>query len=189
MDSNDWSIITSQWFIDNSSTVSHRILNISVRGNISKLKLQRILHLNSNLGIPAWLQFLLLCLRSMISFSWWERLRAFWFKSLLVVQKNITYCNIVPWDNPLENGMGVWVRLHCVHRNKCQSLGYWQELGLPYWPGFYTKGRPLVKSNLICPSDKLSWQPGCPILNINIQGNFCISQGNGSSDNLPENLV
>ena len=55
--------------------------------------------------------------------------------------------------------------------------------------GFYTKGRPLVKSNLICPSDKLSWQPGCPILNINIQGNFCISQGNGSSDNLPENLV
>ena len=55
--------------------------------------------------------------------------------------------------------------------------------------GFYTKGRPIVKSNLICPSDKLSWQPGCPILNINIQGNFCISQGNGSSDNLPENLV
>ena len=55
--------------------------------------------------------------------------------------------------------------------------------------GFYTKGRPLVKSNLICPSDKLSWQPGCPILNINIQGNFCISQGNGSSDNLPKNLV
>ena len=53
----------------------------------------------------------------------------------------------------------------------------------------YTKGRPLVKSNLICPSDKLSWQPGCPVLNINIQGNFCISQGNGSSDNLPENLV
>ena len=55
--------------------------------------------------------------------------------------------------------------------------------------GFYTKGRPLVKSNLICPSDKLSWQPGCPVLNINIQGNFCISQENGSSDNLPENLV
>ena len=54
---------------------------------------------------------------------------------------------------------------------------------------FYTKGRPLVKSNLICPSDKLSWQHGCPVLNINIQGNFCISQGNGSSDNLPENLV
>ena len=56
-------------------------------------------------------------------------------------------------------------------------------------PGFYTKCRPLVKSNLICPSDKLSWQPGCPVLNINIQGNFCISQGNGSSDNPPENLV
>ena len=55
--------------------------------------------------------------------------------------------------------------------------------------GFYTKGRPLVKSNLICPSDKLSWQPGCPVLNINIQGIFCISQGNGSPDNLPENLV
>ena len=45
----------------------------------------------------------------------------------------------------------------------------------PQWTGFYTKGRPLVKSNLICPSDKLSWQPGCPILNINIQGNFCIT--------------
>ena len=55
--------------------------------------------------------------------------------------------------------------------------------------GFYTKGRPLVKSNLIRTSDKLSWQPGCPVLNINIQGNFCISQGNGSSDNLLENLV
>ena len=55
--------------------------------------------------------------------------------------------------------------------------------------GFHTKGRLLVKSNLICPSDKLSWQPGCPILNINIQGNFCISQGNCSSGNLPENLV
>ena len=55
--------------------------------------------------------------------------------------------------------------------------------------GFYTKGPPLVKSNLICPSDKLSWQPGCPVLDINIQGNFCISPGNYSSDNLPENLV
>ena len=31
------------------------------------------------------------------------------------------------------------------------------------WSGFYTKGRPLVKSNLFCPSDKLSWQPGCPV--------------------------
>ena len=30
--------------------------------------------------------------------------------------------------------------------------------------GFYTKARPLVKSNLICPSDKLGWQPGCPVL-------------------------
>ena len=55
--------------------------------------------------------------------------------------------------------------------------------------GFYTKGRPLVKSNLICRSDKLSRQPGCPVLDIIIQGNFCISQGNGSSDNLSENLV
>ena len=56
-------------------------------------------------------------------------------------------------------------------------------------PGFYTKGRPLIKSNLICPSDKLSWEPGRAVLNINIQGNFCISQGNGSSDNLPEKLM
>ena len=59
----------------------------------------------------------------------------------------------------------------------------------PKYTGFYTKGRPLVKSNLICHSDKLSWQPGCPVLYINTQWNFCISQGNGSSDNLPENLV
>ena len=58
-----------------------------------------------------------------------------------------------------------------------------------YKSGFYTKGRPLVKSNLICPSDKLSRRPGCPVLNNNIQGNFFFSQGNGSSDNLPENLV
>ena len=56
-------------------------------------------------------------------------------------------------------------------------------------PGFYTKGRPLVKSNIICSSDKLSWQPGGPVLKINIQGNFCISQGNGSLDNLPEKLL
>ena len=56
-------------------------------------------------------------------------------------------------------------------------------------PGFYTKGRPLVKSDLIFPLDRLSWQPGCPVLDINIQGNFCINQENGSSDNLPENLV
>ena len=59
----------------------------------------------------------------------------------------------------------------------------------PYYTGFYTKGLPLVKYNLICPSDKLSWRPGCPVLNNNIQGKFCISQGNGSLDNLPENLV
>ena len=56
-------------------------------------------------------------------------------------------------------------------------------------PGFYTEDHLLVKSNLICPSDKLSWQPGCPVLHINIQGNFCISHGNVSLDNLPENLV
>ena len=65
---------------------------------------------------------------------------------------------------------------------------FWSELKFNH-PGFYTKGRPLVKSNLICSSDKLSWQRGCPVLNIKIQGNFCISHGNGSSDNLPENLV
>ena len=66
------------------------------------------------------------------------------------------------------------------------------NLGYVNWlapAGFYTEGRQLVKSNLIGPSDKLSWRPGCPVLNNNIQGNFCISQGNGFSDNLPENLV
>ena len=36
------------------------------------------------------------------------------------------------------------------------------------YTGFYTKGRLLVKSNLICPTDKFSWQPGCPVLNITI---------------------
>ena len=59
----------------------------------------------------------------------------------------------------------------------------------PAYAGFYTKGRPLVKSNLMCPLDKLSWQPDCPILNINIKGNFCISHETGCLDNLPENLV
>ena len=39
--------------------------------------------------------------------------------------------------------------------------------------GFYTKGRPLVKSNLICPSDKLSWQTDCPVLHVNIQKTWC----------------
>ena len=45
-------------------------------------------------------------------------------------------------------------------------------------PGFYTKGRSLVKSNLICPSDKLNWQPGCPVLTINIQSNAVITRSN-----------
>ena len=66
---------------------------------------------------------------------------------------------------------------------------HWKGRNYLNLSGFYTKGRPLVKSNLMCPSDKFSWQRGCPVLNINIQGNFCISQGNGSSDNLPENLM
>ena len=52
---------------------------------------------------------------------------------------------------------------------------YLEKVSYDWKPsGFYTKGRPLVKSNLICPSDKLSWQPDCPVSNINIQGNFCI---------------
>ena len=77
---------------------------------------------------------------------------------------------------------------------ECDTVDLWtcmeyDDAYLKTSTGFYTKGRPLVKSNLICPSDKLSWQPGCPVLNINIQGNFCISKGNGSSDNLPKNLV
>ena len=54
-------------------------------------------------------------------------------------------------------------------------------------PGFYTKGCPLVKSNLICPSDKLSWQPGCPVLYISLQGNFRLSHRNASSNNLLKN--
>ena len=79
-----------------------------------------------------------------------------------------------------------WYCCHSKHLPVHLSIG---QSVHPEWSGFYTKDRPLVKSNLICPSDKLRWQPGCPILNINIQGNYCISQGNGSSDNLPENLV
>ena len=69
------------------------------------------------------------------------------------------------------------------------SSQFWEMIEDANNTEFYIKGRPLIKSNLICPSDKLSWQPGCPVLNINIQGNFFISQGSGSSDNLPENLV
>ena len=68
--------------------------------------------------------------------------------------------------------MGIWRYFSVYHRSS----------------GFYTKGRPLVKSNPICPSDKFSWGPGCPVLNNNIQGNFCISQGNDSSDNLLKKL-
>ena len=80
---------------------------------------------------------------------------------------------------------------YIIHGKRSLSLCIYNTVMWIYddGAGFYTKGRPLVKSNLICPSDKLTWQPGCPVLNINIQGNFCISPGNGSSDNLPENLV
>ena len=80
----------------------------------------------------------------------------------------------------------------CSFRLGLNVLTHWgqdETADILHMTGFYTKGRPLIKSNLIHPSDKLSWQPGCPVLNINIQGNFCISQGNGSSDNLLENLV
>ena len=96
-----------------------------------------------------------------------------------------------PSHRPVTRSFNVFFDLHLNKRLSKQSRRRWFETpSLSLWrPGFYTKGRPLVKSNLICPSDKLSWQPGCPVLNINIQGNFCISQGNGSSDNLPENLV
>ena len=53
-----------------------------------------------------------------------------------------------------------------------QAIGLWPSFILQWMSsaGFSTKGRLLVKSNIICPSDKLSWQPGCPVLNINIQG-------------------
>ena len=89
-------------------------------------------------------------------------------------------------------GGKVWDEMNYPFPNFHGEVGEWRSnfnQHLTDTSGFYTKGRPLVKSNLICPLDKLSWQPGCPVLNINIQGNFCISQGNGSSDNLPENLV
>ena len=81
--------------------------------------------------------------------------------------------------------------IYCINNPLSGRWDYFDKvcLGCVCCSVFYTKGRPLVKSNLICPLDKLSWQPGCPVLNINIQGNFCISQGNGSLNNLPENLV
>ena len=79
------------------------------------------------------------------------------------------------------------VRLYWLFNFDCLSASKVSSFGLS--TGFCTKGRPLVKSNLICLSDKLSWPPGCPVFNINIQGNFCISQRNGSSDNQQENLV
>ena len=88
-----------------------------------------------------------------------------------------------------------WYDIMNMHRFSLLIIPSAQRLSIRptsvphHMSGFYTKGRPLVKSNLICPSDKLSWQPGCPVLDIIIQGNFCISQGNGSSDNLSENLV
>ena len=57
--------------------------------------------------------------------------------------------------------MGLLLKYHEYNMN-CEILSY------KYPSGFYTKGCPLVKSNLICPSDKLSWQPGGPVLNVNI---------------------
>ena len=81
------------------------------------------------------------------------------------------------------------VQANCEQKKRSGTWATFPNVDYSDAAGFYTKGRPPVKSNLICPSDKLSWQPGCPIININIQRNFCISQGNGSSDNLPENLV
>ena len=93
-----------------------------------------------------------------------------------------------------SSGQRPWVRLlhsfvHCHLARLCKDLFSAAIRDRERSRVLCTKGRPLVKSNLICPSDKLSWRPGCPFLNINIQGNFCISQGNGSSDNLPEILV
>ena len=60
------------------------------------------------------------------------------------------------------------LRIFMHFANHHKTFQWKQARQLDGAPGFYTKGRPLVKSNLICPSDKLSWQPGCPILNINI---------------------
>ena len=102
------------------------------------------------------------------------------------------------WETSLQsNGVSHWLGANlesalmhaCTPTCKQDAFACLMISNVSMYPGFYTKGRPLVKSNLICPSDKLSWWPDCPVLNNNIQGNFCISQGNGSFNNLPENLV
>ena len=95
-------------------------------------------------------------------------------------------------DEYLQSSVNVYVIIYTCHNPDADSVNAINKTGPGNFhgqAGFYTTGGPLVKSNLICPLDKLSWQRGCPVLNINIQGNFCISHRHGSSDNLPENLV
>ena len=70
-------------------------------------------------------------------------------------------------DKPLSEPMMVsCADVYIMHHSASMSEDLQMKLNVI--TGFYTKGRPLVKSNLICPLDKLSWPPGCPVLNITI---------------------
>ena len=105
----------------------------------------------------------------------------------------------------LWESCGKWLYLACNHCqtnpwNICWNVWIWCSKKInscqqhpEQWEGtrrVLHLGSSACLIQPICPLDKLSWQPGCQVLNINIQGrNFCISQGNGSSTNLPENLV
>ena len=106
----------------------------------------------------------------------WIEIEIFSFRKMHLKMTSAKWCPFCLGLNMSREWQKTWLKVNL-------------SLGNGLVPGFYTKGRLLVESNLICPSDKLSWQHGCPVFNINIQGNFCISQGNGSSDNMPENLV
>ena len=58
------------------------------------------------------------------------------------------------FQTTFSNGF-LWMKMH-----KFRLKFHWSSFLGVQWTisGFYTKGRPLFKSNLICPSDKLSWQ-------------------------------
>ena len=104
----------------------------------------------------------------------------------------------------LWESCGKWLYLACNH---CQTnpwnicwnvwIWCWKHSFLPTasWAvGRHTQGSTLRFVRLSNPTylsfGQVELRPGCQVLNINIQGrNFCISQGNGSSTNLPENLV
>ena len=66
------------------------------------------------------------------------------------------FLSIVRWSHWLHFYLQrCW---HSLPQSGNQRVFFHCYQHLWHFAGFYTKGCPLVKSNLICPSDKLSWQ-------------------------------